>query len=438
MPAARPLPLPRRAKTLLALDQQVAEHVIAYAQRRFGEEWEPGDSALRSPSDHSRSSMTLYLYDYLVRGRPILAWYLADEGAALEPHERVWVVAQQRAWTSIWEITKVRRKVGVAVRDLLTGEERFVHDTANSFDGEEGDVLLARVAEYDGCCVFSGLFPQPLPGREAARVAGSMRAHLGVPHGLVPSSRMREPNAAFALMALWMKNIDDLTKRKPPPVVANNDGEPLLMTLDHYAFDAAKIETLAERLLGMRDAEETDRRGDLRQIWVGKRTSVADTGWSRTLLAEALLSPGKLRVETNSLARADAMRVRVEEACGKLVRHVARTHRDSDQYLQRAKREGSPQKPPRNPAEAARRARVAKERTAAAMLDEPIGALGGFTPREAASRPRWHFLLEMLFVAFEEIEATAPPGSRFDVSKLRRKLRFRPSAPPPESASEGS
>ncbi len=421
MPAPRST-LPRRAKALRALDQRVVEDVVAYAQGRFGPEWEPGDVAARGAA--SSASVTLYLYDYLVRGRPILAWYLGERGASLKPSERAWVVAQQRAWSSIWEITKVRPKIGVAVRDMLTGEERFVHDGETVFQGEEGDGLLARIVDHEDCSVFSGLFPQPFPSREAARVAGAMRAHLGTPHGLVPADRLREPTSAFALLGLWMQNLDDLAKRPPPPVVANNDGERLLMTVDHYAFDPARLEDVAERLLRIRDAEEIGRRGDRRQIWFGKRTNVLDTGWSRTLLAEAMLSPGKLRIETNSVARGDAMRTRVEKACAKLVRHVARAHRDADAYLARARREGSPQKAPRSPAEAARRARVAKERTAAAMLDEPIGALGGFTPREAAARPRWHFMLEMLFLAFEELEAKAPTSTRYDVGRLRRKLRF--------------
>jgi hypothetical protein len=423
---SRSIPLAARARALRELDRRVVEDVAAYAHKRFGSEWEPGRVEPRSAA--SASGMTLYLYDYVVRGRPILSWYLGERGAALGPAERAWVVAQQRAWSSIWEIDKVRSKVGVALHDLLTGEERFVHEADEGFDGEEGDALLARIVDHEGCSVFSGLFPQPFPCREAARVAGAMRAHLGSPHGLVATDRMREPTSAFALLGLWAQHLDDLSKRPPPPVVANNDGEPLLMTVDHYAFDPSRTDDVLAVLLRFREAEETGEdgpaRGDTHQIWFGKRTSVLDTGWSRTLLAEALLSPGKLRIETNSVVRGDAMRKRVEKACGKLVRHVARAHRDADAYLARARREGSPRKAPRTPAEAARRARVAKERTAAAMLDEPIGALGGFTPREAAARPRWHAMLEMLFLAFEELEAAAPSATRFDVGRLRRKLRF--------------
>jgi hypothetical protein len=411
-----------RARSLRELDRRLVEDLTAYAHGRFGAEWEPGQVTRQGAA--STAAVTLYLYDYVVRGRPILSWYLGERGAALAPPEREWVVAQQQAWSSIWEIVKARPRIGVALRDLLTGEERFVHDADVRFDGERGDALLARIVDHDGCSIFSGLFPQPFPGREAARVAGAMRAHLGTPRGMVPVERMRQPASAFALLGLWAQHLDDLSKRAPPPIVANNDGERLLITVDHYAFDPARSDDVLERLLRIREAEETARRGDARQIWFGKRTNVLDTGWSRTLLAEALLSPGKLRVETNSVVRGDAMRAKVEKACGKLVRHVARAHRDADEYLARARREGSPQKAPRTPAEAARRARVAKERTAAAMLDEPIGALGGFTPREAAARPRWHPVLELLFVAFEELEATAPSSTRFDVDRLRKKLRF--------------
>ena len=55
-------------------------------------------------------------------------------------------------------------------------------------------------------------------------------------------------------------------------------------------------------------------------------------------------------------------------------------------------------------------------------LDEEIPALEGLTPREAARDQHMRSELELMLIELEAIEARAPEGQRFDVSRLREAL----------------
>ena len=67
--------------------------------------------------------------------------------------------------------------------------------------------------------------------------------------------------------------------------------------------------------------------------------------------------------------------------------------------------------------------REMKEKMYATWPDEPVPALGGLTPREAARKPSGRHRLDILLKGFEATEAGGEPaGRRFDVASLRRLL----------------
>jgi hypothetical protein len=142
--------------------------------------------------------------------------------------------------------------------------------------------------------------------------------------------------------------------------------------------------------------------------------------WDNTIVGRAELGAASLRLETNSIARADRLRARVEEACGGLLRHRARTHEDP-QSKQRS-RPGPPAAERPLPPEAAQLALDFKARHYAAWLDEPIPALSGRTPRQAASSAQGRAALDVLLKEMEQWEAAGDAASAYDVTQLRRKL----------------
>jgi hypothetical protein len=143
-----------------------------------------------------------------------------------------------------------------------------------------------------------------------------------------------------------------------------------------------------------------------------------------TLIGRAILEGGLLRLETNSMQRADRLRRLVAERLGVLVSFRIREHADPVAHLaegaERGARRGSPEPMPPEVLEVMKRMQAEHYRR---WLDEEIPALGGLTPREAAKRkgaPRKS--LELLLAEIEHAEAGQPEQQRFDVSGLRREL----------------
>lgn len=100
--------------------------------------------------------------------------------------------------------------------------------------------------------------------------------------------------------------------------------------------------------------------------------------WQNTIVGRAVVNGERLLVDTNSLARADALRKRIEKAAGARVKYRLRDVRD------------------------------------------------GRTPRQAATSPTLKPRLVALLKQFEMHEAARPEAERYDVGRLWRALGLDP------------
>ena len=148
--------------------------------------------------------------------------------------------------------------------------------------------------------------------------------------------------------------------------------------------------------------------------------------WGNTLVGRAEVSVGKLRLETNSVARADSLRERIETACGDLIRHRVREHSDPVFRLQQGEEGTERREAPVEiqPADANRLVREFKEKHYADWLDQPVPALQGQTPRQAMRKKAGRDQVNLLLKDCENHEARMPEGQQFDFSTLRRELGF--------------
>src|SRR5262249_47304438 len=72
----------------------------------------------------------------------------------------------------------------------------------------------------------------------------------------------------------------------------------------------------------------------------------------------------------------------------------------------------------------ARTSRPYKEQHYAAWVDQPIPALAGKTPRQAARSETGRAKLDLLLRDSENHEARLPDGARFEIARLRRDLQL--------------
>ena len=268
------------------------------------------------------------VYGFRVDGRTIVDWYLTDRGKRLTTDERGWLLAQQQSWLTIWEVLAVDPGKQVIVKDLLTGEQRTVDEVSGSKTLTKRDVVLARVVDHNGLSVFCGSHPRPLPPFEAAEVVRQARSRLRKKTA-IPVDRLRDDKIGRYLIECWEDAVFDLDEaRSTPPKLQNTDGDELLLTIDHFAFDTANRRAVEECLAAMDSVhppEEGDREPSFTFLRAGNKIHKS---WEATTIGRAVLSDRGLKLETNSVQRADHLRKRLETTCATLLRHRVREHSD--------------------------------------------------------------------------------------------------------------
>ncbi len=365
------------------------------------------------------------VYHLPIEGRPVVAWFLEDQDArGLTSAEAGWLAAQRQAWLSVWEATEVRRGEGLAVRDLLSGETRFVHEVSGSKAISPRDAVLGRVVDFDGISVFGGMHGRALEPRGASVVVEAFAKLLREAPGEVPVQRLRDPDRQRALIDFWETAVEANDSRPPPEIkLQNTDGDPLLVTKDRFDVSPERRDEVKRRLAAIEHAwlEEDDDGARVTFHRLGNRMHKT---WDNTVIGQASLHGGELVLETNSLRRADDLREQIERALAGLVRHRSREHADP---MSLARERGPrPVKEARLSHAEAAALRQFKQKEVLGWLDEPLSALGGKTPREAVRLPKFKAEVDLLVKEWENCEASEPEGQRARFAKLRRDLGLEP------------
>jgi hypothetical protein len=420
-PDARPASGPAPSH---ALDAKLAERLSRYARKRFGTAWvASAATAFRNPGA-SRDFLGAWAFHHHdLEGKPVAQWFLEERADRLPGDELAWLKAQCSAWLSIWETVDVVPGRSLVLRDQLTGETRVVWETAASSSLRKRDAVLARVVDHAGLSVLCGLYPRSLPPRFADAVRERVRGRLRR-RGRVPVDRLRGEPIGRYLIARWEEALEeaDLLSRRPPRLT-NSDGDPLLLTTDHFRLDAADRAAIQRRLQRVEGVEVECAEGDPGAVYVfSKPSGRVPGGWESTLTGRAVLSGEALTLETNSIRRADALRATLERALGPLVSHRAREHSDPLAALKAHRDAGdSFSEPPPSSEQEALLLEV-KSRHYAGWLDQPRPALGGQTPRETVRSKAGRRQVDLLLREMENHEARVPAGQRFDFDPIRREL----------------
>ncbi|HME73214.1 MAG TPA: antitoxin Xre/MbcA/ParS toxin-binding domain-containing protein, partial [Myxococcota bacterium] len=411
----------RGAHPLHDLDMRLVRALSEFAARRHGAAW------LGARADFADEEATLQLaipwalYHRRSDGATVLERYLEERHRRLGADERAWLEAQRAARLSVWEVTGVEPGARLALRDLLSGERREVRETTASRTLVRRDAVLGRVVDGGGASLICGLYPRSLPPLEAAEVVRRAQARLRR-KGAVPPERLRDERFGRALIRDWEEAVAAREARsRAPAELSNTDGDPFLLTTDHFEIAPgarAAIEARIAALPGVEPPSPDEGEATYVFLRAGNRMH---RSWETTVVGQVRVSDRELRAETNSHERADALRARLEAACGERIRHRAREHADplSDRA---ARAQGGPgPEPP--PPEAAQLLLEFQQRHYADWLDQPVPALGGRTPREAARTAEGRAAVDVLLKEMENREQRSPSaGATFDFSALRREL----------------
>jgi len=390
------------------MDQRLVDELARYAAKRFPEE---AEEILESLDSHPEMTAQLgapwLVYVSSIKGRPVVDWYLEAKGWSLTSAEREWLECQKKSWVSIWEVVRVDHGRGLDLRDVLTGEERSVHEVGGSKSAEPHSMLLGRVVDTSSVSLICGMHSVPLTPLQAQRVVDRVRRRLRRKTAVSPD-RLRDERIAWELLQGWS---DEISRRQTPPRLVNTEGDPILLTEERWSFDASQRETVIQRVAGLENAHADELEGE---------ASFTILRQDDTVVANVRIGDSTVIASTNSLARADAIRGRVEAACGSLLKNRLRSHTDPSAMMGRSmERSAAPRV---TTVEERAVVRELKERHYAQWLNDPIPALDGKTPREAARTKSGRARLMVLLDDFELSESREPEDARVDVGKMRRLL----------------
>lgn len=407
------------AQRLHDLDGRMTADLCAYARNRFGAAWRHFEDDFVDAEASAQLSLAWAVFHFRIDGVTAVDRYLEEKGRYLSGEERAWLDAQKAAWVSVWEVLAVEPGKSVTLRDLLSGEERRASEASASHTLVERDAMLARVVDHGGLSLLCGAHPQPLPPPSAADVVQRVRKVLHA-RGPVAPGRLRDEVSGRALIRCWEEAIELLEARpRVPQELRNTDGDPFLLTTDHFDIVPGAAPAVAATLATLPGAEAPGSGGKEGEYVFKRPGNAMHRSWDHTIVGHAFIAGGTLRLETNSRERAGALRARVEAACGAQIRHRLREHADPlSQKAPRGRKETASTIPP---AEAARLVHEFKTHHYRDWLDQSLPALGGKTPRQAVRTTKGRAAVDVLLKDIENMEQRHEE-TPFDVAWLRREL----------------
>jgi len=318
--------------------------------------------------------------------------FLQIRGSLLPDDERLlaeqWLLVER----SVFEVEQVHRGQGVTVRDVRTGDTHEVRERAASRQLKPGQLVCARVVPAgDTMQFFGGLEPVALHERD-------------------PLIDLLDTGPdAVTLVA-------QLSRRFAPPALANTEGDPFaICEATVHVGDPAGIEAALDDTYDRVDGDEPPR-------WF---EHVTTQGMLR-IRAALVLDGHTLRVEANSEKRMDrvlAILARLDPAM-KVLDDSRRPLRDAREAAELAKQlpiAGEDALDPADPELAALLDEFVRDYETR-WLDEPIPALDGHTPRQAADDPTRRGDLIKLLDTFPAGEAGR---GGMDADRLRAALGLR-------------
>lgn len=431
-----------RANAAKAVDVALMDELRAYAVKRYGPGWLPqaiADFSMDGETELNEHEVEMFLV-WQIFHEPAtdtdvmpLAWYWRESRrAGREPAKERVLQAHLDAPIGVWEVQSVERGVGAHVKDLLTGDERFVYDRSSSMSLTPWLGLLGYIVDVDGVSFWGALHSRALPPAEVAQVAKDIRKLARVRTRPVSLGFRTDPEWQLEVLDMWRIALDFMTDTRPVPTLHNHDGDEVSIQADRFDLVGARPVVL-QQLSTMSGALPPEREGTgtrAQVIVAVQRAPTASTINMESVIIGAITITGTtLTIQTNSVKRANELKAAVERACGNNVRYRLRSAESMDALRERAMT--SP--PPRNgmftsesemPPEVRDAMRQMLAKFSAAWPDEPIPALGGVTPRHAAQDPK---LRPRLVALLKDMESRGPmpgmgAGMAMDIAAIRREL----------------
>ncbi|MGH7390865.1 MAG: SEC-C metal-binding domain-containing protein [Candidatus Rokuibacteriota bacterium] len=329
-------------------------------------------------------------------GQTLIELFLEREGRRLRSGELRYLERARLTHLRPYEVVGVRPDEGFDLLDLWTRKRIPVKERLATHQVVQWNVLAARVMiGPDGVPVLDGV-PYLYPARAKDDILKEMRSLRRKFRRHVPGDDADFFKRFGRLFFLWWIVYVVMASR---PKVLTAEGDELLFA--NAVFDVRDREALDRAL---RDHVDLNRQDDGSYAWF-------EPGGSeefRRGLGALVLNGDRLVVETMSKARAERCRAFLEKLAGDAVRYRTTSFESVERALER--RSAHPARPARPDAEVPPEVQAEVisgyyERHYRGWVDEPLPALRGETPREAAQSKTGRSRLVALLKDMESLSA---------------------------------
>lgn len=339
---------------------------------------------------------------------------LGPGGPLLTAHGKEWVKAIGESPLSLYEVQEVTPGEGLEVKDLLRRDAPVVKVTERSASRTlvKWDIFGARIAHRPDGHVFTGAI-YPMDRQRAHKCLEEILDELAREKS-VDDEIYREV-VGTTIADYWLEQFTE--EPRLPEVVHASTGDPISLTVDHYAV--TDWDSLTAILSAQPDVD-----GDVDEGWT--RFEPMKDQMRRTWASLTKKSPNSLEVFCPTLKLADEAREWLEKIAGTAVRFKAREIVDPmSPKAMEAARKKSPAGPEIPPELKAQVEREFLKRHYERWPDEPVPALGGKTPKAAVRTKKGRqAVIELLkdFEIHEARKASREGGEPFDFGFLWEQL----------------
>lgn len=352
------------------------------------------------------------LHLYLGGSKGEAAWIegLVDRGG-FDDDALEYARCAKGAIVSAFEVLEVDPGRTVTVRDLFGPAIYCVSERSASMSLTPRVLVLGMVTSYREIAVFEAMCPLTLPPLARDALVERVREQLG------PRASPHDVKWFYSLALLWQEE----TARRAPastrrPTLMTTTGELVEPTEATYTFSPPQHSAILDALARLRGCVLRPSDG------ADPETMTFEIVTRGIVEGTVLVGPASLTVQANARLRASKIEKRIiSKIPGVLTLRSRSTETVESLLAARAPR--AIEAPP--PEAHALMAQFMAERYRTSFLQEPIPALQGLSPREAAKDPAMHGALDALLREHEASVARQVGPDAVDFEALRRTLGLR-------------
>ena len=367
-------------------------------------------------------------------GKTIAENFLLLHPESLTQAEKASINLLGQSYYSFYTVLNVIPGKQLHLRDNLLGTTHIVKERAASTTLTRGDAIFSCILTQNRQSVLIGTAPFVIPSfYQAAFLELRKSMEESVSQALTPALLREEFDIElldYFTDIMWKLHSPSL------PKLHNTDGDPIQFSSARFKLSIAPEEALRQLLplAGSDDPEEFlsnakyDSQGQFQSVelpWLTPHKKQAKA--ENTVKGFILIEPDKLRLETNSLARAEEGKSLLEKYLGDAITYQTAVMQSPEKMF-----ESLPKKDPQSMDDKALADSPEVQAALQSMaqkhwenwFDEPIPMLADQTPRQAAQTAEGRERLDALLIHYESADKNRKGNDPFkaDIPFIRKTL----------------